>query len=342
VTDAAVYRYPFGVIDRAAGIFASVCPLMTTHFSADGRRVGLQSDLEKVIEAIHAGRGSGPITVFCLVWWSVEAEAGQLLRQLRVLRRRFPDTTVVILCNSPAEEALLATLGVPAVVCNHNAFITPDLFVPRQVEPEWTAVHNGALAPYKRHELAQKIASLAVLTYSRGEYPRYVEQMRRLLGHAAWVNAQHDGSFEWLSSTAVAAVLNRCRVGLCLSEREGAMYASFEYLLMGLPVVSTPSLGGRDVFFDPDFSEIVAPDPDAVSDAAERWARRNPPRDEIRARALALRREHLERFTSVLGEHLRRLGRGSEAAEGITAALPNRLVAWQAPADITAAARMPG
>ena len=45
--------------------------------------------------------------------------------------------------------------------------------------------------------------------------------------------------------------LNQCKVGIILSEVEGANYASIQYLLAGLPVVSTKSKGGRDVFFDP-------------------------------------------------------------------------------------------
>ena len=39
------------------------------------------------------------------------------------------------------------------------------------------------------------------------------------------------------------------QVGLCLSKSEGAMFASIEYLLCGLPIVSTKSVGGRDIFF---------------------------------------------------------------------------------------------
>ena len=38
------------------------------------------------------------------------------------------------------------------------------------------------------------------------------------------------------------------------------MLASIEYLLAGLPVVSTPSLGGRDHYFDDEYCLIAPPD----------------------------------------------------------------------------------
>lgn len=52
------------------------------------------------------------------------------------------------------------------------------------------------------------------------------------------------------------------------------MFASMEYLLCGLPIVSTPSIGGRDVFFDKDYVEIVEPDPHAVKEAVIEMVRR--------------------------------------------------------------------
>lgn len=61
-----------------------------------------------------------------------------------------------------------------------------------------------------------------------------------MLAHAHWFN--HEGSAcEWLDSEELNRCLNQCRLGLCLSAVEGPMYASIEYLLAGLPVVSTES-----------------------------------------------------------------------------------------------------
>ena len=70
--------------------------------------------------------------------------------------------------------------------------------------------------------------------------------------------------------TSMYKELSRARVGLCLSEEEGAMFASIEYLLCGLPVVSTPNMGGRDFFFDEKFSQTVDPSEEAVRVGVEK------------------------------------------------------------------------
>ncbi len=63
-----------------------------------------------------------------------------------------------------------------------------------------------------------------------------------------------------------------------LSAEEGSSYASMEYLLAGLGVVSTHSTGGRDVYFDPDYCITCDPTPEAVRDAVAELRARNIPR----------------------------------------------------------------
>jgi glycosyltransferase involved in cell wall biosynthesis len=57
----------------------------------------------------------------------------------------------------------------------------------------------------------------------------------------------------------VVEELNKCRIGLALSTIEGSCYASTEYLLCGLPVISTKSVGGRQVWYDESNSIVVSP-----------------------------------------------------------------------------------
>ena len=86
-------------------------------------------------------------------------------------------------------------------------------------------------------------------------------------GHV-FLNAFDEGGMPIrLPLSEVNRHLNRAGVGLCLSEREGAMFASTEYLLSGLPVVSTPSTGGRHVYYDEEYCWTVPPDPRSVAEA---------------------------------------------------------------------------
>jgi glycosyltransferase involved in cell wall biosynthesis len=98
-----------------------------------------------------------------------------------------------------------------------------------------------------------------------------------------------------LSPHDVAACINRARVGLCLSAEEGAMFASTEYLLCGLPVVTTVNRGGRDFFFEPEFCATVEPDPRAVGCAVADLVGNTPAPETIRAATLEkVRRERLK------------------------------------------------
>jgi len=92
----------------------------------------------------------------------------------------------------------------------------------------------------------------------------YFNKTKKLLPQAKWLN-YINGNYKDFDSDEIANLLNRSRIGLCLSDVEGAMYASVEYMLCGLPVVSTKSIGGRDVFFDDKYVKIVDDNPEAVA-----------------------------------------------------------------------------
>ena len=78
------------------------------------------------------------------------------------------------------------------------------------------------------------------------------------------------------------------------------MFVSAEYLLCGLPVVSTPNLGGRDQLFAADFALTVAPEPAAIAaGVATQVARRFDPRD-IREATLARMTSHRETLVNLL------------------------------------------
>ena len=64
------------------------------------------------------------------------------------------------------------------------------------------------------------------------------------------------------------------------------MRASMEYLLCGLPVVSTPSIGGRDRYFRSDYAVICEPNPRAVADAVKEASARNVSRAHVRRAVL--------------------------------------------------------
>lgn len=235
---------------------------------------------------------------FLYAWmWRIEdPERVAIVERLeRRHRRRCPRHRFVHLANTRNQEAVFAGHGLETIFCSLASFIDERLFRPLPaVEKRFDAVYDARFAPYKRHELAACIESLALIfavDEASGE-PGVADATRAMLAHAHLYN--HYGSDAWrrLSAVEVNQCLNECRVGLCLSAVEGAMYASMQYLLAGLPIVSTRSLGGRDVFYDDDIALIVGDDREQVrAGVAEMISRRVDP-EHIRARTLERIKAH--------------------------------------------------
>ena len=64
------------------------------------------------------------------------------------------------------------------------------------------------------------------------------------------------------------------------------MRAAMEYLLCGLPVVSTKSQGGRDRYLKGEYCAIVGDDPGEVAHAVQRLKNQNFDREKIRLEVL--------------------------------------------------------
>jgi glycosyltransferase involved in cell wall biosynthesis len=72
----------------------------------------------------------------------------------------------------------------------------------------------------------------------------------------------------------VRQAMYQSQCGLILSASEGACYSSLEYLLHGLPVISTHSTGGRDNYYDDSNHVICQPTRNGVRKALEKVQRR--------------------------------------------------------------------
>jgi glycosyltransferase involved in cell wall biosynthesis len=152
----------------------------------------------------------------------------------------------------------------------------------------YDAVYNARMVAYKRHYLCQNINSILFVYYFwQTTDQEYCAKMRSLMPHAHFANDRPGvGEYHWLNEGEVAGLLNQSRVGLCLSDAEGAMKASVEYLLCGLPVVTTPSKGGRDVYFEEPFAVTAPAEPQAIAEAVQRLIEAKIEPREVRAAVL--------------------------------------------------------
>ncbi|HVH74612.1 MAG TPA: glycosyltransferase [Stellaceae bacterium] len=209
--------------------------------------------------------------------------------------RAFPETRVTFLCNAPEEIPVVEEHGLDAIFISQNAFVQEQLFDIAAEPKQYRAIYVAQLAAVKRHELAAKVAELALI-YAPWNSDNY-GRLRSLLAGAAFLNGDPASErYRFFDSGTVAHYIDQARVGLCLSAEEGAMWASMEYLLCGVPVVSTPSRGGRDVFFDPEYCMIVPPDPDAVAAAVTELIERSIDPAIVRARTVTKIAGHRQRL----------------------------------------------
>jgi uncharacterized protein (TIGR01627 family) len=230
-------------------------------------------------------------------------------------RRRYPQHRLQFITNTAEEAERLGAAGQRAIFLNKNCTVSEEIFRPLpDAAKEFDAVYNSRFVDLKRHELAAEIENVAYLTYLDGS-PAEMADQRDCMAAVLARNPRHvllnpmsNGRPVRLLPDETNAALNLAAVGLCLSAKEGSNWASMEYMLAGLPVVSTPSTGGRDVFFDRDYCIICEPAAKAVREAVEELNARNIPPDLIRQRTLAKIEPERRRFLQVLDDMVVQLG----------------------------------
>lgn len=204
-------------------------------------------------------------------WWLPQGPLCNSPVRERILRR-FPKCRISVLCNAPDELPVAEAAGYETEFISRMAMVNEEIFTPENdSEKLYRAVYNAKMAPFKRHQLASHVAGLALIYSPYGPRPaEHFRTVQNILPNAIFLNGPLGTSdYKKFTDAEVARVLNQSRVGLCLSAIEGGMWASIEYLLCGLPVVSTPSKGGRDVFYDDRYCRVVEPKPEAIAAAVE-------------------------------------------------------------------------
>ena len=247
--------------------------------------------------------------------WSIEktTRAKMLRRHAVIHRRRNPHHELIFLCNTPEEVALLREHGEAAFFLNKTLTVPEAIFRPIEGTPvEFDAIYNAQLVRWKRHELSLGIERCAFLFYrgrtdatSREVEAALIARHARLApGHAFLNSIDARGVPIRVPPAEVNRHLSRAAVGLCLSAEEGAMFANTEYLLAGLPIVTTPSIGGRHIHLDPDYCLTVPPDPRSIAEAVAALKARRIPRGYVRERTLQRLERDRARFIDLLNQIL--------------------------------------
>jgi glycosyltransferase involved in cell wall biosynthesis len=240
--------------------------------------------------------------LFSPTWlWTVKS-LPRLLFYWRQARRS--GKALHFMCNEPQSNRMLRRLRLPGDLVSINAYVNEHVFRITEERKTYDAVYAARMVPYKRLHLAAKIPRLFVQTYGDCRAPdgaydlhRYVPALR----HAAY-------NRHWISVEEIVAIYNQAGVGLALSKCEGAMLASVEYMLCGVPQVSTPCRGGREQFFDTRYVKIVDPTTAAVAAGVTEMISRQVDPYLVRKETLKKLQVHRLRLCTYVSEVIRQSG----------------------------------
>lgn len=242
-------------------------------------------------------RGKG--FLLCHPMWCFGLKSIDPYRRLaKMLREK--GLQLVMLHNSRIEAAVGAFSGLPSHLLNQNMHICEHRFQPRDVPVQYDAIYTAAAARYKRIELALDVPKLFVLTYFWPEVRDEHGKWQLRLFDPKLTGLKHNN--DRIAPTEVPRLLSSARCGLALSRVEGAMWASMEYLMCGLPVVSTWNLGGRDFYLDESNCVRVYATRAAVKEGVRAAPARCASGDEIRRLALGKVTEQRARFVELVSQ----------------------------------------
>lgn len=206
-----------------------------------------------------------------------------------------------IMFNDFSDKSMFEKYGFKGELINQNCFLDENLFKIIDSEKIYDAIYTARLVDFKRHHLANKIDNLALIAGpTHGPAPINVPPNR-------YKNEQI------LTPEEVMQKLSESKVGIILSEAEGACYSSSEYLLCGLPVVSTNSYGGRSVWYNSSNSLICDATPENVAEAVKKLANSYVDRRQIREMHINLANYFRGNFIKLHQELINRHGEKEDA-----------------------------
>lgn len=242
----------------------SVRPLVTIS-SFDFNDMGLLELSTHVPQLFDTPQG---IHILSLTWNCEQDElVEQVAQRIDIARKTLPGHRFFVLANSGLEAVQLAAHGVECIQANASIFVDEVIWHATRrpnLKIAYDACYIARFSALKRHELAVGIPNIG-LAYGRLDVENET-QMRKMLPQAVFLNRPApDDPYHYYSKDELRNVLHLSAVALCLSAQEGYSRTSIEALLCGVPVVSTPSIGGRDRYYNEAYVLEVEPTPEAVA-----------------------------------------------------------------------------
>ncbi|MDC1037983.1 hypothetical protein OAR31_02815 [Candidatus Marinimicrobia bacterium] len=249
-------------------------------------------------------------------WWTLfdgPNTIQQIIKSYRFHQDKYHHHRILFLLNNLDESREFKKNAIPCKFIHQNALVDSNIFKPISISKTYDIIYNARLDSMKRHYLLKDCRNISlvsgyVMNIDRSK-EEYLNELKKYIPHAFMINSNQPTSLEnfnyemgiqLLKSNEVNNAINSSKVGVILSAKEGACYASIEYLLAGIPVVSTKNIGGRDYFLDKRFCRIVSSNPKAIKNAVDELISLDISPNFIREETIKKMNHHLYKLKKLL------------------------------------------
>ncbi len=245
----------------------------------------------------NAMKNKKKVYVLFQLGWAPAAEESlkQIENNLNILKNKFHMVEFVFMINDRNDALYFDKYDLKTFFCHQNAFIDEARITPiKQKKKEFEAVYLARVTPFKRHRLSRKLLKVLYIGDYKKTESSYAKEVMQLLNVKLWLRK--------VRYYQLSRYLSKAMVGLCLSRIEGAMFASTEYQLAGLPVVSTRSEGGREALFNNKYCTVVEEDENKIEAEVMRFIIRDYDPGEVRKSVLKKMIRHREIFIDYIND----------------------------------------
>ena len=156
------------------------------------------------------------------------------------------------------------------VLANHNAFMYEELYQIKNIPKKYNLIVNSSFEKYKRRHLCKKIKNCVHIGYFQSN--DYKNNKDFFPDNGIYPNFEigkekNKENFKTITTDKITEFINESLVGGIFSSEEGACWSSSEYLLCGIPVISTYSQGGRAHWYNEYNSIQCADNKDSIKNA---------------------------------------------------------------------------
>jgi len=257
-------------------------------------------------------------TFLVYFWWTLfdsYSSFDQITYYYKIHQNNFPNHKIIFLLNSKKEYEIIKSRGINSKFIHQNALVDIKQFKPLKQEKKYDIIYNARIEEMKRHYLLRFCNNIGLISAYVMEIDHikksYLDELRNIIPNAWMINSKtqtflknyhFEMGFKYLTSKEVNVAVNQSKIGVILSAKEGACYASIEYLLAGIPVVSTKNIGGRDYFLDKRFCRIVSSNPKAIKNAVDELISLNISPSFIRKETIKKINHHVQKLKKLLRE----------------------------------------